>query len=243
MFKRVLVKNTRSPESVIMALIVPIVMMVLFGMVFGSVAEIEGFNYINFIVPGIILQCVCNMSGATAMAVHTDMSTGIIDRFRSMRIAKSAFLAGHVYVSVLRSIIITAVIIGFAFAIGFRPEAGLLGWLAVAGILVLFIIAMTWMVVINGLIAKSSEDISGFNFLLLIFTFISSAFAPVDTLPRALAIFARHQPITQVIDALRALLLGLPVGNTVWLALAWSAGIALVSFLLAVKIYKSKLTQ
>jgi len=243
MFKRVFNKNLRSPESVIMALVVPIIMMVLFGMVFGSVAEVEGFSYINFIVPGIILQCVCNMSATTSLTVHSDMSTGIFDRFRSMRIAKSAFLAGHVYVSVLRSIIITTVIIGFSFAIGFRPEAGFLDWLAVAGILVLFILAMTWMVVIIGLVATNSEDISGFNFLLVVFTFISSAFAPTETLPWVLRGFAAHQPITHVIDALRALLLGLPMGNSMWLAVVWCVGITVVSFLLAMKIYKRKLTQ
>jgi len=243
MFKRVLVKNTRSPEAVIMALIVPIVMMVLFGMVFGGVAEVEGFNYINFIVPGIIIQCICNMSGATSMGVHTDMSTGIFDRFRSMLIAKSAFLAGHVWVSVLRSIIITAVTFGFAFVIGFRPYAGFVDWLLVAGVLIMFIIAITWLVVILGLIATSGEDINGFNFLLVIFTFVSSAFAPTETLPTALRVFAEHQPMTHVINATRALLMGLPLENSLWLALAWSAGLAVAAFLLAVRIYRGKLTQ
>ena len=243
MFKRVLVKNLRSPEAVIMALVVPIVMMVLFGLVFGGVAEVEGFNYVNFIVPGIIIQCICNMSGATSMNVHTDMTSGIFDRFRSMRIAKSAFLAGHVWVSVLRSIIITSVTFGFAFIIGFRPYAGLTDWLLVALVLIMFIIAITWLVVILGLIAKSGEDISGFNFLLVIFTFVSSGFAPTDTLPTALRIFAEHQPMTHIINATRALLMGLPLDNSLWLAMVWSVGLAAFSFLLAVRIYKGKLTQ
>ena len=243
MFKRNFVKTIRSPEGLVMALVVPVVMMVIFGLIFGSVAEVDGFDYLTFIVPGIIIQCVCNMSGATALSVHEDMSQGIFDRFRSMRIAKSAFLAGHVWMSVLRSIVITAVIIGASFAVGFHPTAGFVDWLIVAGILILFIIALTWLLVINGLIAKNSESITGLNFLLLILSFVSSGFAPVDTLPTALRIFAEHQPMTHIIDATRALLLGLPVGNSIWLALAWSGGITIVAFIAAVQIYKSKLTR
>lgn len=243
MFKRNLVKTMRSPESMTMALIVPIVMMAIFGLIFGSVAEVDGFDYLTFIIPGIIIQCVCNMSAATSLSVYNDMSGGIFDRFRSMRIAKSAFITGHVMLSVLRSIIITAIIIGTSFAVGFRPTAGVTGWLAAAGILALFIIAITWITVILGLVAKDAESISGLNFLLMIFSFVSSGFAPVETLPTALRIFATHQPMTHVIDATRALLLGLPTGNSVWLALAWSGGIAIVGFIIAVRIYAKKLTR
>jgi len=244
MFKRCLTKNLRSPETVIMALLVPIVMMILFGFVFGGVAgDVDGFSYINFIVPGIILQCICNASGATGLGVHNDMSKGIFDRFRSMQIAKSAFLNGHAWMSVFRNIIITVVIIGAGFAVGFRPNAGFTDWLLAIAIWVLFIIAITWIVVIFGLIVKDGEAISGLGFLLTILTFVSSGFAPPETLPTALRIFAEHQPMTHVIDATRALLLGLPVGNSLWLALAWSGGIAVAAFVIAVQIYKGKLTQ
>ena len=244
MFKRCLTKNLRSPETVIMALFVPIVMMILFGFVFGGVAgDVGGFSYINFIVPGIIVQCICNASGSTGMGLHNDMSKGLFDRFRSMQIAKSAFLNGHAWMSILRSIIITIVIIGAGFAVGFRPNAGFTDWLLAAGLMILFIIAVTWVVVIFGLIVKDSEAISGMVFLLTILTFVSSGFAPPETLPTALRIFATHQPMTHVIDATRALLLGLPLGNSLWLALAWSGGITIVAFIAAVQIYKSKLTR
>jgi len=206
MFKRCFVKTLRSPEAMTMAIIVPFVMMVLFGYVFGGVVNIVGFSYINFIVPGIILQCVCNSSAATSLSVHSDMTKGIIDRFRSMRIAKSAFISGHIWLSVIRSIVITVATFGAAFPVGFRPTAGIVEWLAVAGILILFIIAMTWLVVIIGLISKDAESISGANFLMIIFVFLSSAFAPPETLPTVLRVFAQYQPMTPVIDALRGLL-------------------------------------
>jgi ABC-2 type transport system permease protein len=243
LFKRCFVKTLRSPEAMTMAIIVPFVMMVLFGFVLGGVAKIEGFSYINFIVPGIILQCICNSSAATSLSVHSDMTKGIIDRFRSMQIAKSAFLSGHVWLSVIRSAVITVATFGAAFAVGFRPTAGLAAWLAVAGILILFITAMTWLVVIIGLISKDAESISGANFLMVIFVFLSSAFAPPETLPTVLRLFAQYQPMTPVIDALRGLLLGTPLNNEIGIALAWCIGLTVVGFLLAVHIYKSKLTK
>ncbi|MCL2717884.1 MAG: ABC transporter permease [Lachnospiraceae bacterium] len=243
MFKRCLIKTSRSPEAVTMAIVVPFIMMVLFGYVFGGIASIEGFNYINFIVPGIILQCICNSSAATSLSVHNDMSKGIIDRFRSIQIAKSAFISGHVWMSVIRSIVITIATFGAAFMIGFRPTAGFAEWLVISGILILFIIAMTWLVVIIGLVSKDAEAISGINFLLVVFVFLSSAFAPPETLPTVLRVFAKHQPMTPVIDALRGLLLGTPLENEIEIALIWCIGLIVFGFVLAVHIYKSKLTK
>jgi len=243
MFKRSLTKTLRSPEAMAMAVLVPIVLMVLFGYVFGGIVDLGEINYINFIVPGIIVQCVTNASATTALSIHNDMSTGIIDRFRSMAIAKSAVISGHVWVSVIRSIVIAAVTIGVAVAIGFRPQAGFVDWLIIAGILTLFIIAMTWVVVIFGLIASDAESISGTGFLLTILVFLSSAFAPTESLPTALRIFAENQPMTPVINALRGLMLGLPMDGEILAAVAWCAGITVAAFVLAVRIYKGKLTR
>ncbi|MCL2226880.1 MAG: ABC transporter permease [Oscillospiraceae bacterium] len=243
MFKRNLIKTSRSPEAVAMAVIVPIFMMVLFGFVFGGIADVGEISYINFIVPGIIIQCVANASSATSLGVHSDMSKGIIDRFRSMAISKAAFISGHVWVSVIRSMIITAITVGAAFAIGFRPVAGLTDWLVIAGILTLFIVAITWIAVIIGLIAKDAESISGGNFLMMILVFLSSGFAPPETLPTALRIFAEHQPMTPVIDVTRGLMIGMPDGRALITALIWCIGIIAVGFALAVHIYKSKLTR
>ena len=243
MFKRCLTKTLRSPETVVMATIVPIFMMVLFGFVFGGIADVGEFSYLNFVVPGIILQCIANASGATAIGVHSDMSKGIIDRFRSMAISKHAFITGHVGVSVLRNMVITAASIGSAFVIGFRPTAGLVDWLIIAGILTLFIIAITWIAVIIGLVAKDAESISGSSFLLVVLTFLSSGFAPPETLPTALRIFAEHQPMTPIIDSIRGLMLGFPLENEIYIALAWCVGIIAVAFIFAVQIYKNKLTR
>ena len=243
MFKRCGIKTLRSPQAVIMAIVVPFVMMVLFGFVFGGIVDIEGFSYINFIVPGILVQCVLSSATATALSVHSDMTRGIIDRFRSMQISKSAFISGHVWLAVIRSVVITVATFGGAFIIGFRPTAGFAEWLAIAGILMLFIIASTWLVVIIGLTSSDEESIAGANFLIFIFIFMSSAFAPPETLPAVLRVFAQHQPITPVIDTLRALMLGTPVGNELTLALAWCIGLTVVAFTLAVHIYKKKLTR
>ena len=243
MFKRSLVKTQRSPEAMAMAIIVPIFMMIMFGYVFGGIVDIGEINYINFIVPGIIIQCVTNASAATALGLHTDMSTGLIDRFRSMSIAKPAVISGHVWVSVIRSIIITTVIIGVAFLMGFRPVASFIDWLLIAAILILFIIAMTWVVVIFGLIAKDAESVSGTTFLLQILVFLSSAFAPSDSFPTALRIFAENQPMTPVIDAMRSLMLGQPLNGEFLTAIIWCLAVTAIAFTLAVHIYKSKLTR
>ena len=192
MFKRSLLKTKRSPEAMALAILVPIVIMVLFGYVFGGIVDLGEINYINFIVPGIIIQCITNASTSTAIGLHNDMATGLIDRFRSMSIAKSAVISGHVWVSVIRNLVITTLTILTAVAIGFRPEAGLIEWLIIAGIATLFIIAVTWVVVIFGLIAKDAESISGMGFLLTIMVFLSSAFAPTETLPAVLRVIAEN---------------------------------------------------
>ena len=243
MFKRCFIKTLRSPEAVIMAIVVPFVMMVLFGYVFGGVANVEGANYLDFIVPGTIIQCICNSAIATSLSVHSDMNEGIIDRFRSMQITKSAFLSGHVWLSVIRNIVITIASFGSAFLIGFRPTGGLTQWLAVTGILILFIIAITWLVVIIGLAAKDAESISGSGFLIVLFVFLSSAFAPIETLPTVLRVFAKYQPMTPIIEALRGLMIGMPLNNEIPIALAWCVGLTVVGFLLSVQIYKKKLTK
>jgi len=242
-FKRCFIKTLRSPEAVIMAIVVPFVMMVLFGYVFGGVANVEGANYLDFIVPGTIIQCICNSAIATSLSVHSDMNEGIIDRFRSMQITKSAFLSGHVWLSVIRNIVITIASFGSAFLIGFRPTGGLTQWLAVTGILILFIIAITWLVVIIGLAAKDAESISGSGFLIVLFVFLSSAFAPIETLPTVLRVFAKYQPMTPIIEALRGLMIGMPLNNEIPIALAWCVGLTIVGFLLSVQIYKKKLTK
>jgi len=242
MFKRCLVTSLRNPDTIGTAIIVPALLMALFVFVFGNVMDVGDYSYIDFIVPGIILQVVAQAVSASAISVNNDMKKGIIDRFRSMAISKSSVLTGQVLAAVVRNMIATAVVIGVAVAIGFRPQAGFVDWLIIAGILVLYMLAITWIGVICGLIAKTPESAGTMPFLLFVLPYVSSGFAPVDSMPAGLRWFAENQPITPIVDSLRALMLDMPYGNSLPLALIWSVGIIVVTFTIAVQIYKRKLS-
>ena len=241
MFKRCLVTSLRNPENIGTAIFVPAIVMALFGILFGNVMDVGDYNYIDFIVPGIILQTVAQAVTSVAISVNNDMNKGIIDRFRSMRISKSSVLTGHVLSAIVRNMIATVVVIAVAFAIGFRPQAGFVDWLVIAGILVLYMLAITWIAVICGLIAKTPESAGTMPFLLFVLPYISSGFVPVETMPRGLRLFAENQPMTPIIDSMRALTLGMPAGNNLWLGIIWCVGIIIVSFTIAVQVYKRKL--
>jgi len=241
MFKRCLVTSLRNPENIGTAIFVPAIVMALFGILFGNVMDVGDYNYIDFIVPGIILQTVAQAVTSVAISVNNDMNKGIIDRFRSMRISKSSVLTGHVLSAIVRNMIATVVVIAVAFAIGFRPQAGFIDWLVIAGILVLYMLAITWIAVICGLIAKTPESAGTMPFLLFVLPYISSGFVPVETMPRGLRLFAENQPMTPIIDSMRALTLGMPAGDNLWLGIVWCAGIIIVSFTIAVQVYKRKL--
>jgi len=244
MFRRNMIKTLRSPEAIVMALIVPIVMMVMFGQIFGGIANVGyDISFMNFVVPGIIVMCINISAQSSSYAVNQDMSTGIIDRFRSMAIAKSAFISGHVWVSVLRSIAVVMATFGVAFAMGFRTSMSFTDWLITVGILMLFIFALTWLTVIIGLVAKDAESLSGTGFLLQVFVFLSSAFAPTDTMPTVLRVFAAHQPVSRVIYAIRGLVLGMPCNTDILVAVIWCTGIMIVGMAAAIAIYRSKLTK
>jgi len=241
MFKRCLLISTRNPETVAMAIITPFFLMLLFGTIFGGVADMGDINYIDFIVSGIILQSVAQGSQFAAINITTDMTKGIIDRFRSMPISKAAVLIGHATASILRNTVTAAVIIGTAFLIGFRPSGGLVDWLIIVGIFMLFIVAISWIAIFFGLLSKTAESTSGYMFPLFILPFLSSGFAPTETMPRALRWFAANQPMTPIIDSTRALMLGWPTGNSIWLAIAWCVAITVIAFIAAVQVYKRKL--
>ncbi|MCL2004167.1 MAG: ABC transporter permease [Oscillospiraceae bacterium] len=240
MSQRCLTTSLRNPDALATAIFVPAIVMLLFGLIFGNVMDVGDYNYIDFIVPGIILQTVAQAVTAAAISVNNDMNKGIADRFRSMPIAKSAVLTGHVLAAVMRNIIATAVVVGVAVSIGFRPRAGFADWLLIAGLLILYMLAVTWIAVICGLAAKTPESAGTMPFLLFVLPYISSGFVPVETMPRALRWFAENQPMTSIIDSTRALMLDMPAGGGLRTALLWSAGIIAVSFTVAVQIYKRK---
>ncbi|MDD3796557.1 MAG: ABC transporter permease [Lachnospiraceae bacterium] len=240
MFKRCLIISLRNPETLLTATLIPFCLILLFGTVFGSISNVGDYNYIDFIVPGIILQSIAQASQYSAMNVASDMTKGIIDRFRCMSISKSAVLIGHTGAGVIRGIISNAVIMVTAPILGFRPQAGLADWLLIITLLVLINITFTLIAVLCGTISTSAEGASGLLFPLFILPFISSGFAPVDAMPGGIGWFAAVQPMTPMIDSFRALTLDLPFGNSLWLALAWCVGLSVVSFAVSMRTYNRK---
>jgi ABC-2 type transport system permease protein len=218
----------RNLDAVLTSLALPVLLMLLFVYLFGGAID-TGTRYVTYVVPGVLLLCAGFGASMTAVGVTTDMTGGIIDRFRSMDVAGASVLAGHVAASVVRNLASTVLVFGVAFLIGFRPSAGALDWLAAAGILVLFIMAISWLSAAFGLLARTPEAAGGFTFLVMFLPYPSSAFVPIETMPGWLHAFAQNQPVTPVIETLRGLLLGLPVGSSPWKALAWSLGILVAS--------------
>ncbi|CQR57941.1 ABC transporter permease [Paenibacillus riograndensis] len=230
----------RSMDTIVTVCITPIALMLLFVYVLGGAIQTDTDNYVNYLLPGILLIAIASGISYTAYRLFLDKQRGIIERFHSMPIARSTVLWGHVLTSVVSNVISVVVIILVALIMGFRSSAGVLSWLAVAGILVLFTLALTWVAAIAGLSAKSVEGASAFSYPLIFLPFISSAFVPTESMPSAVRIFAENQPVTSIVEAIRALLSGQPVGNDIWAALAWCIGISLVAYCFAMRVYKKR---
>jgi ABC-2 type transport system permease protein len=213
--------------------------MLVFVYLFGGAIR-TGTAYVTYVVPGVILLCATFGSATTAVSVSADMAGGIIDRLRAMDVSGPALLAGHVAASVLRNLASTALVLAVGLAIGFRPHATPLDWLAAAGVLLAFVLAMSWLAAAIGLLARSPEGANGATFVLMFVPYASSAFVPVATMPAWLQGFAGHQPVTPVTETLRGLLLGTPVGSQPWIALAWCAGILAVSVGLAGVLFRRR---
>ncbi|HEX6054810.1 MAG TPA: ABC transporter permease [Intrasporangium sp.] len=239
--KRSLRHILRSPDTIITTAITPIAMLLLFVYVFGSAIDIGGGNYVNYLLPGILLITVASGIAYTAFRIFTDVSTGLFERFQSMPITRSALLWGHVLTSVVANLVSLALVMLVALAMGFRSGAGVLAWLAVLGILVLFTLALTWLAVIPGLTAKSVDGVSGFSYPLIFLPFISAAFVPTDGMPGPVRWFADHQPVTPIVNTLRNLYAEQPVGNNGWIALGWCVGLLVVAYALAIRTYRSKI--
>lgn len=232
----------RSMDTIITVCLTPIAMMLLFVYVLGGAIQTGTDNYVNYLLPGILLMAIASGIAYTAFRLFMDVQRGILERFHSMPIARSAMLWGHVLTSLVSNAISVAVIILVALIMGFRSSAGILPWLAVAGILMLFTLALTWLAVIPGLTAKTPDGAGAFSYPLIFLPFISSAFVPTESMPPVVRAFAENQPVTSIVDAIRALLSGQPVGNGIWVALAWCIGITLVAYFFAMRAYKRKAT-
>ena len=230
----------RSMDTIITVTVMPIAFMLLFVYVFGGAIQTGTDNYVNYLLPGILLIAIASGIAYTAYRLFMDMQRGIFERFHSMPIARSTVLWGHVLTSLVSNAISVVIIILVALVMGFRSSAGVLSWLAVAGILALFTLALTWIAAIAGLSATSVDGASAFSYPLLFLPFISSAFVPTESMPSGVRAFAENQPVTSIVEAIRALLSGQPVGNDIWIALSWCVGIMLVAYGFAMRAYKKR---
>lgn len=231
----------RSPDTIITVAITPIMMMMLFVYVFGGAIETGTDNYVNYLLPGILLMAIASGGAYTSARMFTDVKSGLMARFITMPIKRFSVLWAHVLTSFVSNAISVVVVILVALLMGFRSNADILDWLAVAGILGLFTLALTWLAVIPGLTAGSMEGATAYSYPLIFLPFISSAFVPTETMPKLVRAFAENQPVTSIVNGIRALLYEGSVGNDIWIALAWCVGIMVIAYIFASKQFKRQL--
>ena len=232
----------RSLDTIITTTIMPIAFMLLFVYVFGGAINSGSKSYVDYLLPGILLMTIASGISYTGFRLFLDMKSGIFERFQSMPIARSSVLWAHVLTSLVANVISVVVVVLVALLMGFRSSAGLAAWLAVAGILLLFTLALTWIAIIPGLAAKSADGATAFAYPLLFLPFISSAFVPTATMPGPVRAFAEHQPVTSIVNAVRALFTSQPVGTDIWIALAWCVGILVVAYAFAIVTFRRKIS-
>lgn len=233
---------TRSPDTIITTVITPIAMMLMFVYVLGGAINSGADNYVNYLLPGILLITVASGIAYTAYRLFMDLQSGIFERFGSMPIARSSVLWAHVLTSIVANVISLVVVVAVALLMGFRSGAGVLAWLAVTGILLLFTLALTWLAVIPGLTAKTVDGAGAFAYPLIFLPFVSSAFVPTATMPGPVRWFAENQPVTSIVNSIRNLLASQPVGNDIWIALAWCFGVLVVAVAFALMAYRRRIS-
>jgi len=232
---------TRSIDTIITTAVMPIAIMLLFVYVFGGAIDTDTDSYVDYMLPGILLITIASGIAYTAVRLFTDLASGIFERFHSMPIARSSVLWAHVLTSLAANAVSVVIVVGVALLMGFRSGAGVLPWLAVAGILVLFTLAVTWIAVLAGLSAGTVEGAGAFSYPLIFLPFISSAFVPTETMPGPVRAFAENQPVTSIVNTIRNLLAEQPVGHDIWVALAWCVGILVVAYVAAMASYRRKI--
>ncbi|WP_281975375.1 ABC transporter permease [Halobacillus litoralis] len=228
----------RSPDTIITVAITPIMMLLLFVYVFGGAIESGSDNYVNYLLPGILLMAIASGVAYTSLRLFTDIKSGLMARFITMPIKRSSVLWAHVLTSLVSNALTVTVVILVALLMGFRSSAEILDWLMVAGILGLFTLALTWLAVIPGLTARSMEGATAYSYPLIFLPFISSAFVPTETMPKIVRAFAENQPVTSIVNTIRALLYEGAVGDGIWTALAWCIGIMVIAYFFASKEFK-----
>ena len=234
---------TRSLDTIITTTLMPIAFLLLFVFVFGGAIDSGSDSYVNYLLPGILLITAASGVSYTAYRLFLDMKSGIFERFQSMPIARSSVLWAHVLTSLVAVFMSLVVVVLAALLMGFRSGAGVAAWLAVAGILILFTLMLTWIAVIAGLTAKTTDGVSAISYPLILLPFISSAFVPTDTMPGPVRAFAEYQPVTSIANAIRDLLTQQPVGTDIWIALAWCVGILVVAYMVATVVYRRRISS
>src|SRR5215470_1453993 len=233
---------TRSPDTILTVAIMPIALMLLFVYVFGGAISSGSDQYVNYLLPGILLITIASSISYTAFRLFTDMQSGIFERFQSMPIARSSVLWAHVLTSLAASLVSVVFVVLVALLMGFRSGAGVLAWLAVASILILFTVALTWLAVIAGLSAKTVDGAGAFSYPLIFLPFISSAFVATATMPGPVRAFAENQPVTPIVNTIRDLYTQQPISTDIWTALAWCLGLLIVAYALAMATYHRKIS-
>jgi len=232
---------TRSPDTIITTLLMPIAFMLLFVYVFGGAISAGSDHYVEYLLPGILLITIASSISYTAFRLFLDMKSGIFERFQSMPIARSSVLWAQVLTSLVATLISLAVVVFVAIVMGFRSSAGASAWLAIAGILVVFTLALTWLAVVVGLSARSADGATAFSYPLIFLPFISSAFVLTGTMPGPMRAFAEHQPVTPIVNAIRDLYTRQPVSTDIWIALAWCVGLLVAAYAVAMATYHRKI--
>jgi ABC-2 type transport system permease protein len=233
---------TRSPDTLITTAVTPVAIMLMFVYVLGGAIDTGAERYIDYMLPGILLITIASGISYTAFRLFQDVQGGMFDRFRSMPVAHAGLLWAHVLTSLVANLVSIALVVGVALLMGFRSGAGVLAWLAVVGVLVLFTLTLTWVAVVPGLTATSVEGASAFSYPLIFLPFVSSAFVPTETMPGPVRWFAENQPVTSIVDTIRGLLGGVPVGGDVWVALGWCLGILAAAFVWSGVVYRRTTT-
>ncbi|WP_306592460.1 ABC transporter permease [Chryseobacterium sp. WG14] len=228
----------RSADTIITVTVMPIALMLLFVYVLGGAIKTGSDNYVNYLLPGILIIAIANSIGYVSYRLFNDVQRGIFERFHSMPVARSAAIWGHIMTSLVSNLISLIIIVLIALIMGFRSPAGILSWLAIAGILILFMLALAWIAAIAGLSAKSVDGATAIAYPIHFLPLISSAFVPTETMPGPVRAFAENQPVTSIVETIRALLSNQPAGHEIWIALAWCTGIMLVAYFFAMRAYQ-----
>lgn len=237
---RIMKHAFRSADTITTVVVMPVFIMVMFVYIFGKSINTGGIDYIDYVVPGVVIMCIANGAAYAALRLNNDVTKGIINRFRTMPISRSSVLSGHVISSTIFNMVSAVIVLGIAWVMGFRADVDLASWLLVGGLLLLVAVSMSWLSMVFGLLAKTAEGASAFSYVLLLMVFVSSAFAPLDGMQDFIRTIAEHQPLTPVLDTFRSLLTSSTLGDQAAAAVIWCTGLLVASYAAAVTIYKHK---